>query len=259
MRPISLLILVAIVGGGAYVFFFKPEWIGMAKKKAEEAIREHVEGYGPAKSPREACEQFLKAVQARNYKAAAVYSTKDYADKLIKSHDGARSLGKAIDNVNSYLDDKGFNADKSIHLLLLLDPFPAAYLKIGDVKEIKGKNEEKSKQMGVFVFTPPTMTEAYNPNELKGLDQKLFFAFPNALGAPSLGAHEIKSEGEGTAKVWKIDFQVPQQVHNGIEYFNSHYKSYVVGLDNLRGQLRQDRILKDKVAPALLSVLTDSK
>src|SRR5262249_20852211 len=221
--------------------------------------REHVEGYGPAKSPREACEQFLKAVQARNYKAAAVYSTKDYADKLIKSHDGAKSPGNANDNWKIYPHDKQFNTEKSTQLLLLLDPFPAAYLKIGEVKEIKGKNEEKSKQMGVFVFTPPTMKEGYNPNGLKGLDQKLFFVFPNALGAPSPGAHEIKSEGEGETKIWKIDFQVSQQVHDGIEYFNSHYKSYVAGLDNFRGQLRQDRILKDKVAPDLLLVLTDSK
>ncbi|HMF18431.1 MAG TPA: hypothetical protein VKE98_14570 [Gemmataceae bacterium] len=237
----------------------------MAKKKAEEAFREHVEGYGPAKSPREACEQFLKAVQARNYKAAAVYSTKDYGDKLTKSHAGARDLGLAIDRVNKKLEDKQFKTDKSTQLLFLLDPFPAEYLKIGDVKEIKGKNDEK-KQVGVFLFTPPPITEGYRDNELKGLDPKLFFGYrlpapvlAPALAAPAVGMVAIKSEGEGETKVWKIDFQVPQVVHDGIEYFNSNYKRYVQAVDSFRDDLNRETFLKDKVAPELLSKLTSSK
>jgi hypothetical protein len=256
MRLISLLILVAIVGGGAYVYFFTD----LFKKAGEEAGKriQELKGYGPAKSPREAMEKFLKSAQERQYKYAATYASKDYADKLLKLHDGARALGTAIDNVKSYLDDKQFGSDKTTQLLFMLDPFPAAYLKIGDVKEVKGKKDDKGKHVGIFVFTPPM--PAYRPNELSGLDPK--FVGLNALGAPTVfnqGVHEIKSEGEGEAMVWKIDFIVPQPIHEAMEYFNSHYKSYVAGLDTFRGELRQDRFLKDKIAPELMDVMGKSK
>jgi len=259
MRLISLLILVAIVGFGAFVFFVKPEWIGMAKKKAEETIQ-GLKGYGPAKSPRDAAEKFLKAVKERKYDYAATYSTKDYADKLVKLHAGASSLGEAIDKLNSYLEEKQFKSDKTTQLLFLLDPFPAEYLKFVDVKEVKGKNDDKGKQYGIFAFTPPAFPEGYRPNELSKLDPK--FVGLNALGAPTVanqGTHEIKSEGEGEAMVWKIDFKVSQPVHEAMEYFNSNYKSYVSGLDKFRADIRNHPTLKDKVAPELLEVIRSSK
>jgi hypothetical protein len=257
MRLISLLILVAIVGGGAFVFFFKPEWIGMAKKKIGEAIQTHIEGYPPAKSQREAMDQFLKAVKARNYKAAAVYSTKDYADELIKAHDGARALGNAIDSVSSYLEEKQLGSDKATQLLVMLDPFPAAYLE-GSVKEV-----EKDKKLAAFLFKLPAFPQGYRPNELGSLDPKIIGI--NALGAPTLnkpgnmGLHEFKSEGEGDTMTWKIDFQVTEPVHEALKYFNSNYKRYVSAMDNFRTTIRTDSTLRDKVAPELLDVLNKSK
>jgi hypothetical protein len=259
MRLISLLILVAIVGGGAFVFFFKPEWIGMAQKKAKEAFQTHVEGYGPAKSPREAMDQFLKAVKARNYNAAAVYATKDYAEELTKAHDGARALGEAIDKVSSYLEEKQLGSEKATQLLVMLDPFPAAYLE-GSVKEVKGKKDENAKQVAAFLFKPPAFPQGYRPDELRSLDPKIIGL--NALGAPTLsnlGLHQFKSEGEGDAMAWKIDFQVNEQVHEAIKYFNSNYKRYVSAMDNFRTTLRTGNMLREKVAPELLEVLGSSK
>jgi hypothetical protein len=259
MRLISLLILVAIVGFGAYVYFCT-DWLSKAKKEVDKAIRTHVEGFGPAKSPREAMDQFLKAVKKRNFKAAAVYSTKDYADALIKSHDGASALGDEIDYVRSYLDDKQLASDKTTQLLFLLDPFPAAYLEVGDVKEVKGKKDEKAKQLGAFVFKPPVITQGFRLDDLKSLDPKIVGL--NAVGAPTvanLGVHEIKSEGEGDEKVWKIDFPVPQPVREAVDYFNSNYKRYVSGMQKFRTTLRTESMLKDKIAPELLDVLIKSK
>jgi hypothetical protein len=256
MRLISLLILVAIVGGGAFVFFFKPEWIGMAKKKVGEAIQTHIEGYGPAKSQREAMDQFLKAVKARNYKAAAVYSTKEYAEELTKAHDGARALGNAIDSVSSYLEEKQLGSDKATQLLVMLDPFPAAYLE-GSVKEVKGKKDENLK-VAAFLFKPPVFV--YQPADLQSLDRKIIGL--NALGAPTLtdgGVHQFKSEGDGEAMAWKIDFPVNEQVHEAIKYFNSNYKRYVSAMDNFRTTIRTESMLRDKVAPELLDVLNKSK
>ncbi len=251
MRLVSVLILVAIVGGIAFVFVYRPDWISKAKKEGEKALQA-AQGYTAAKTPREAMEQFLKAVKDRDYKAAAIYATSEYSDQLIKAHAAARELGVAIDTLNTFLDSKGFKNDKTTQLLFMLDPFPP-YLKIEGVKEVKGKT------VGVFSFDPPKITEGYRPEELQCIDPKLFVLYRSALGAPAVGAFEIKSEGQGEAKTWKIDFQVPQMVHDGTEYFLSKYKSYVEGLETFRGEVRQGRYLKDKIAPELLQILISSK
>jgi len=255
MRLVSVLILVAIVGGIAYFLIFRKDDVRKLGKEVQTAVQTHLEGYGPAKTPREAMDQFLKAIKERNYKAAAVYSTSDYADKLTRAHTACRSLGQAIDTLNNYIDDKGFKNDKCTQLLLILDPFPP-YLKIADQKEVKGQ------QVGAFILELPQITEGYQqaPN---GLDKKLL-AYSNALGAPAANALqptilEIKSEGEGDNKSWKIDFKVPQPVHNGITWYMDNYKSYLEGLETFRGEVRQGRFLKDKIAPELLDAMVKSK
>jgi hypothetical protein len=257
MRGIYVLILVAIVGFVGFVFIFKPDWVRKAKKEVEAGIQVHLEGYGPAKTPREAMDQFLKAIKERNYKAAATYSTHDYADKLTRAHTACRSLGQAIDTLNNYIDEKGFKNDKCTELLLTLDPFPP-YLKIVDQKEVRDK------QVGAFILDPPKITEGYQQIPAR-LDVKLL-TYKNALGAPAalFGALrptllEIKSEGAGDNKIWKIDFNVPQPVHDGITWYMDNYKSYLEGLETFRGELRQGRWLKDQIAGELLDALGKSK
>src|SRR4029077_20444595 len=64
----------------------------VSKKKIGEAVEETVDtaaGFTPAKTPTEAMDKFREAIQARNYKAAKKYVTKDYADMLERSHTAA--------------------------------------------------------------------------------------------------------------------------------------------------------------------------
>ena len=176
MRPISLLILVAIVGGGAYVFFFKPEWIGMAEKKAKETLL----GYGPATSPREAMEKFHKAVKERKYDYAALYCSGDYAAKLINATTAAAKLGAAIDRVNTQIDEKGFKSPKITQVLLTLDPYPNIF-KIGDVKESK----DPGIASGTFISDMEPLPLIPN-NELTGMDPKMFTELPKGGFAHAL-------------------------------------------------------------------------
>ncbi len=253
MRPITLLILVALVGGGAYVFFFKPEWIGLAEKKAKEAIQ-RIEGYAPAKSPREAMEQFHKAVQKRRYDAAAIYCSGDYAAKLKKASGSA-----VIDKLNNQIAEKGFPSPKITQVLLMLDPYPNIF-KTGEVKEAK----EKEVAYGMFV---PDMTEPLPPipnNELTGMDPKVFVelgngGFGHALVIPLGVKLEIRNDSEGEETNWKINYAVPQIQQEGIEYLISHYQSYVEGLNTFRDELGRGRMLKDQVFPELVKVLARSK
>jgi hypothetical protein len=254
MRLVPVLIIVAIIGGIAFVFIFRPDLVKKGKDAVEQGIQA-AEGYTAAKTPREAMDQFVKAIKDRNYKAAALYSTSDYADKLKRAHTACRSLGQAIDTLGNYIDEKGFKNDKCTQLLMILDPFPP-YLKIVEQKEVNGQ------ERGAFIIDAPKITEGYQqpPN---GLDKKLL-VYSNALGLPAGNALqatvvEIKSEGSGDSKTWKIDFKVPQPVHDGITWYMDNYKSYLEGLETFRGEVRQGRYLKDQIAPELVSVLVKSK
>jgi hypothetical protein len=257
MRLVSVLILVAIVGGIAYFLIYRKEDVSKLKKEVQTAFQTHVQGYAPAKTPREAMEQFLKAIKERDYTAAAVYSTNEYADKLRRANTACNALGRAIDNANQIIDDKGFKTDKVTQLLVLVDPFPP-YVKIGEVKEVEGK------QVGVFILELPKLEEPFTSIPPR-LDKKLL-QYSNALRAPLVlngllqpTLLEIKSERDGNNKAWKIDFKVPQPVHDGIEWYMNNYKSYVEGINAFREEVRQGRFLKDKLADELLEKLIESK
>ena len=255
MKLVSLIILAAIVGGIAYVLVFQRDWLF---KKGGEVVLS-AQGYTAAKTPRDAMEKFVKAVKERNYNAAAVYCTNEYADKLKKAHTAAKALGSEIDTVSSYVDEKGFRNDKTTFLLRALDPFPTN-IKIGKVEDAK----DKTPAFGIFVLEPLPAFD--NPaaivnmqQEVSGLDPKMFVLYSHALGIAVGTPIELKNEGEGDNKAWRIDYKVPPVQHDGIEYLIGHYKCYVEGLNTFRDEVRQGRHLKDALAGELLRVFGSCK
>lgn len=253
----SLIVLLAIVGGAGFVLIFKRDWLFSKVKEGTQLL----EGYTPAKSPREAMELFMKAVKARNYDAASKYVTGEYEEKLRKAHAGASELGGLIDAINLTIDDKGFKDEKITFVLYNLDPFPNNF-KVGDVKETK----DKDKALGAFVLEQINLGSA-PPPEIKPLDFKMF---TNSLRNPVVGPNptklavitlEIKAvkKGDSDEKHWIIDVPMNQLQHDQILYFTDHYKSYVGGMKEFRDRLRQGRYLKDQVLRELTDVLRASK
>src|SRR5262245_6689654 len=111
MRLTSLLVLLAIVGGGIYVVFFT-DWL----KKGEDILK----GYHDAKSPQEAMDLFRKAIQARQYETAAKYCTKEYAEQLKRGHAAARDMGTAIDSLHEFMSPQtgsGFQTEAAVTAL----------------------------------------------------------------------------------------------------------------------------------------------
>src|SRR5262245_549543 len=131
MRLTSLLVLLAIVGGGIYVVFFT-DWL----KKGEDILK----GYHDAKSPQEAMDLFRKAIQARQYETAAKYCTGAYAEQLKRAHTAAREMGTTIDQLYAQMEKKGFNSDKAVSALNKLDAFPTWF----KVKLTLKQNEDKA-------------------------------------------------------------------------------------------------------------------
>jgi len=236
MRLISLLILVAIVGGIGFVLIFKRDWLF---KTVEEGSR-LAKGYKPAQTPAEAMDYFVKAVKNRDYKTAATYCTKgDYAEQLNKAGDSAASVGKLIDEVVAYMKNKGLKTDKSMFLLYKLDLFPSNF----EVKEAPKKIDD-SKYSGLYELKDLGVKLPNVLNEMKNIDLQMF---SNALGASlfsnplGIAKVEIVQEGKDDDKSWKLNVPVlPGQVQL-IGHFVDHAPTYVTGLKGFLKEVNNDR------------------
>ncbi|MSQ95152.1 MAG: hypothetical protein EXR98_11435 [Gemmataceae bacterium] len=136
----------------------------------QQGIGRVAQGYTAAKMPAEAMDQFRTAIQARNYKNAAYYCTKDYAEYLTRTHAGAAELGADIDQIRAFGDKDGIVSDKLQIILHKLDPFPLNF-KVGPVP----KETAKGKTFGSFEWqllnlkNPGMLTQAQLATDAKDL------------------------------------------------------------------------------------------
>jgi hypothetical protein len=275
MRLVSLLVLIALVGGAAYVWFFQRDWLF---QKADEAKR-LAQGYTAAKTPSAAVDNFTKAINKRDYEAAAIYCSADYAELLKKAHKAAQALGEAIDSVTGAMDRHNIDSPNSQFVLSLLDPFPTS-LKVvsvekqgdeskkGDKKgkdkhksdkkgEDAGQSEEKGENLAIGVFSlglPPAPRAdlgkdwGLDPRMIRTLSQQ----FPLTV--------EVRAEGKED-KVWKI--QIPKLTVTvqrlTIDHLIGNYKNYVRGLQGLRRDALRDAGTKAEFERELKKMLSESK
>ena len=245
MRVKSLVILAVIIGAVAYVLVFKQEWIWEAKRVAS--------GYTSATTPSEAAERFRKATLARDYKAAAIYCTQEYAELLKRAADRCDEIGTVIDSISEYISNKGLATDKSILFLNLLDPFP----------KIKLRGEPKKKDENTywvhFDMEPLGLSGnvlALQPSDLTSVDRQMF----NRVLAPTaiLANTEIPIVKEGD--VWKLKIGVFPPQTQAVEYYLGRVKSYHTALSKFRGEVTNERYgSKGDFERELMRVLADSK
>jgi hypothetical protein len=248
MRVVSLVILILILGGVAFVFIHEPTRSWVFSSTEEAAFR--AQGYRYAESPREALEFFAKAIKARNYKAAARYCSDDYAKTLVKGHNAGSSVGGQLDKIHNMLQEKGFMTPMSLDLVLGMDPFPDTFKVNTDVKEItKGETAQ-----GFFEpepRRPPSTGRTLKVEEAAGLDQKLFAKFC-MMPYSFFGPLEIKKDNKG----WKIAFYARPE---DCDYFVERYQSYVEGYKAYADTMVNERKLKEDAAQELLDVLRKSR
>lgn len=246
MRVRSLVILAVIIGAVAYVLIFKQEWLWEAKRVAS--------GYTAASTPSEAAERFRKATHARDYKAAAVYCTQEYADLLKRAADRCDEIGVVIDSITEYMTNKGLATDKSILMLNFLDPFPKIKLR-GEPK--KGKDD--SIYMVHYDLEPLGLSgnlHALQASDLTSVDGQMFrrVLVPAAIAVNT----EIPIVKEGD--VWKLKVGVLPAQTQAVEYYLGRVKSYHTALSKFRGEVTNERYgSKGDFERELMRVLADSK
>jgi hypothetical protein len=239
---VSLFLVFVLV---AYLGLFQREFVkGWFGKMTREA-----KGYKPAETPREALDRFRDAVASRDYDAAATYCGGDYAEVMRKASKAAEELGKSIDNLQSNMDSQGIQSDRARLVLMLLEPFPTKF-KVGEIK-----------QQGEDRAYATILEETGAPLKLDGryenwnLDPLMLRSL-----ARGLTQHvELRREGEGDKKSWKIYFPVTPTLNLCSDQLVQKYKNYVRALDKVKYEVKNDPVTKSDVEHRLKTELEEAK
>ncbi|MCS7045029.1 MAG: hypothetical protein NZO58_01605 [Gemmataceae bacterium] len=251
MRVSSLVALAVVVLVILYFVFLTPEWAIDLYMQAT--------GYGPAKTPTEAVDKFLKAVKARDLRTASRFCTAGFAEQLKRGHTAAREMGPLIDSIYEYAKNKGLWTDKVVDYLVLLDPFPKNLLAAGPPKEV-----DDSKAIGFVkidnIWPENTTPQFFAPGQLHAewsrLDPRMFSSalFPRMLVNPK-GFPIVKEGSE-----WKLDLSLPSNQMPFVEHYLKNYKAYHTGLSIFRRDLTNDRFdSKKRFEGDLIAVMQDAK
>ena len=243
MKVTSLLILFTVVGGGAYVLGFHRDWVS---RQIDEG-RSLAAGYTAADSPAEAMQQFHKAITARDYRNAARYCTKDYAEQLTRAHDAAGRIADLVDRLTNIAKGK-YETQKSMLLLESLDPFPTTF-KYHSVIHKEGQD----KATGRFVGDGYVPRRVDLSREVTKLDFGVMLTNVLHPGSVLLQV-PLKQEGEGDSKQWKLHIPVSAAFKQRLTFFLDRHQKYATNLRELRDEALRER-RTDFFEPELIRAL----
>jgi hypothetical protein len=233
-RMIVPIAFFAVVGIGIFLYLFK-------KEAVLELYDANIGGYPKAKSAQQCVDLFKKAIKAREYKTAAKYCSKEYAEQLTRAHDAARELGKAIDDLTFRMEKDGVSSSEIDVLLFLHDPFSP------DLSLTIQTSGDTSATASVDVSKPSLKTQRPGTWTVDPLFlQALYFGQP--------AGWVIQSED----KVWKINLGVMPAQRERIDRLISHSKNYSNAFKKMSEELRVERTTKNDVEKRLRDLLTEA-
>jgi hypothetical protein len=243
MRLTSFLVLGTAVGvvGTVGLAFFDVISVGPLNSKNLKGLFEQgvatTSGYTAATTPSEAMDKFQEAITKRQYKFAAKYCTKDYAEFLTRSHTAASQMGGDIDSIRNWGKKKGLLTDKVTLLLYRLDPFPTNF-KVGPAPK---EDSSKTKAYGSFlwdnsIFTFNPWTVSFGP-EAQQIDMRMYQC---VLVEPRTQFNRVELVKEG--EEWKLNIPTNQQWNLNVNYFIDKQTTYHTGLDAMVQGLNNERV-----------------
>jgi len=210
-----------------------------AVKSLFSQLKDEVTGFTPAKTPDEALDKFRKAIKQREYETAARYCAGPYAEQMRKAATAARELGKAIDHMMEAIEKRDLSAsDRTKLALLFLEPFPPGFEYVIEKQTSDDKAYAKLSASSTVAFkTTDYRFEVWN------LDQRvlgaLWFGIPERV--------ELRQEGKGNDKDWKIHFPVSERMQKAVLRLIDKYKDYKAALNKVSTGIRTDAVTKDDV------------
>jgi hypothetical protein len=236
VRVSRLILFLVLIGGGVLVFIFFGGAIAYWAYEAWSVAR----GYTSAKSPAEAMDKFRTAIQSRQYKDAARYTTKPYGEMLTRGHASAAELAGDIDTIHKFGENHGILSDKVKLALLRLDPFPKNF-KVGPAPEEK----KDGKAYGTFEWEPIVLSmpgnQAAIETELLQLDPAMYINIltPKGFFVQGKGIRNVQLVKEG--EEWKIDVAVDDKWDAASRVYIDKHKTYHTGLAAFTFNMSRER------------------
>jgi hypothetical protein len=242
---VGLLLVLGLIGFVGYVAWVQPEW-AMAWLRD---VRRDVAGFPAAKTPQQLLDKFKDAIKKRDYDAASVYCTNDYAEQLRKGGPAAYKLGKAIDDLESVLETKGLKSRKIEFVLKTLDPCPK------DVKfvDLQYKEGEDKATVQVGEDAKPVI-----PIDLTGWKYDPTFSRALIRGMPQGMVVGLLRSGEGDKERWQLDFKVNDVLRQAVDDLKDKHMKYVNGFDKLRYEVLNHPMTEKDAESRLKEELTDA-
>jgi hypothetical protein len=238
---VSLIITVLLAG---YLGLFQREFV----KGWFGKMTRHAKGYSPAATPREALDKFRDAIRDRDYDTAATYCGGDYAELMRKSATAASSLGNTIDSLRDNMEEFGVKSDRTRLVLALLEPFPTNF----KVTQVKEQGEDRAYATIVEEGGAPIHLDRY---ENWNIDPLMIRSL--AKGIPQ--QVELRREGSGAEKCWKIYFPVTPALNVSVDQLREKYQNYVRGMKKVISEVKNDPVTKSDVEARLRTELEDAK
>jgi hypothetical protein len=245
-RTIMQIALVAVIVLAGFLFLFKRDAVMSLFRSGYAAAR----GYTPAQTPDEALTKFRDAIKARDYNTAASYCGPEYGEQMRKAAKAAQALAEEIDNLNSIVEKKDFNSEKVRWVLSYLEPFPPDF-KVVEVKK-------KSDDLAIAIIDPEN-TVLKDTNQAAFWQNTLDPRIMRSLAKGLTNDVELKREGDGKEKSWKIFFPVTPDLRITVEHLNDKYKEYVKVLETLKFQVRNEPMTHDDMENRLKNELSTLK
>jgi hypothetical protein len=243
MHAVKVLAIVAVVGvlAAAGVFTFVPS----TRPSFVKAWFQKASGFTPAKSPEDALDKFKKALEKRDYEAAALYVSGDYKEFIDKGAKDAKTLATAIDNLRSVMKDRNITSDKVDYALFLLTPFPETF-KIGKVTK-----EGDNKASAVIDWSDDVARFKVHLGEWKIKPELIHSLMPST----NLGLVRVDLKNDGGS--WKIVIPVEitsaygRHMRSSTEALRKHAGNYKEALRGVTDDLKRDATTKEDLESAL--------
>lgn len=237
-RLITIILVLAALAGGAYLYLFK----------RAEATR-FAKGYKKAETPQVAADMFKKAIQAREYDMAAYYCTKDFAEQLNRGAKAAQELAEQIDACAYQINERGIMRDEVKQVFFWLDPFPKDF-------QITVGKESGDTAEATIVFQLPLLSGNNPSSGTWNLRPEIFNVYTRSMKFknPTTVVVGMKKEGDE----WKFDFPVDGSLQLRVNYLNEKYRNYVNPLEVVTREVKNEPTTKENVTSRLKQLLEEA-
>lgn len=248
-----LLVVIGVLVLTAGVFAFVPASRPMPVKK----LFWKMGGLTPATSPEDCMDRFKRAMEKRDYEAAAtLYCGPAYGEWLAKGGPDAKELARTLDDLRSAMSKYGVKSDKGEFQLYVLDPFPPDFKVVSVTKS--GDNATAVLSWAEPLARYPGMSILRDENRWAP-DNRIYTSLLPIVINELTWTVPLAKDKDG---FWRVEFPVQvneRHLRDTVEYLRKNGTNYRNALNNLKNDVKNDAPTKENFENSLRKYLQESK